>query len=76
MPSDEPIKVAILDDYQGVALQLADWGVLKGKADVTVFRDHLSDLAPLVKRLKPFDVVCVMREPTPVSRSILEQLPR
>ena len=42
MPSDKRIKVAILDDYQGVALQLADWTVLKGKADITVFRDHLS----------------------------------
>jgi phosphoglycerate dehydrogenase-like enzyme len=75
MPSDKPIKVAILDDYQGVALQLADWGALKGRADITVFRDHLSDLAALVERLKPFDVVCVMRERTPFSRSILEQLP-
>jgi phosphoglycerate dehydrogenase-like enzyme len=75
MPSDQPIKVAILDDYQGVALQLADWGALKGRADITVFRDHLSDLAALVERLKPFDVVCVMRERTPFSRSILEQLP-
>jgi phosphoglycerate dehydrogenase-like enzyme len=74
-PSDKPIKVAILDDYQGVALQLADWTVLKGKADITVFRDHLSDLAALVERLKSFDVVCVMRERTPFSRSILEQLP-
>ena len=75
MPSDKRIKVAILDDYQGVALQLADWTVLKGKADITVFRDHLSDQAALVERLKSFDVVCVMRERTPFSRSILEQLP-
>ena len=64
MPSDKRIKVAILDDYQGVALKLADWTVLKGKADITVFRDHLSDQAALVERLKSFDVVCVMRERT------------
>jgi phosphoglycerate dehydrogenase-like enzyme len=75
MPNDKPIKVAILDDYQGVALKLADWAVLKGKADITVFRDHLSDPAALVERLKPFDVVCVMRERTPFSRTILERLP-
>ena len=75
MPNDKPIKVAILDDYQGVALQLADWTAVKAKADITVFRDHLSDLAALVERLKPFDVVCVMRERTPFSRTILEQLP-
>ena len=75
MPNDKPIKVAILDDYQGVALKLADWAVLKGKADIKVFRDHLSDLAALVERLRPFDIVCVMRERTPFSRTLLEQLP-
>jgi phosphoglycerate dehydrogenase-like enzyme len=75
VPNHKPIKVAILDDYQGVALQLADWTVLNGKADITVFRNHLSDSAAIVDRLKPFDVVCVMRERTPFSRSILEQLP-
>jgi phosphoglycerate dehydrogenase-like enzyme len=75
MPNDKSIKVAILDDYQGVALQLADWSVLKGQADLTVFRDHLTDPAAIVERLKPFDVVCVMRERTPFSRPILAQLP-
>lgn len=75
MPNNRPVQVAILDDYQGVALQSADWSPLKGKVDITVFRDHLSDSAALVERLKPFDVVCVMRERTPLTRSILEQLP-
>ncbi len=75
MPEDKSIKVAILDDYQGVALQSADWAVLHGKADLTVFRDHLTDPIALVERLKPFDVVCVMRERTPFTRSIIEQLP-
>ena len=70
-----PVQVAILDDYQGVALQSADWSLLKGKANITVFRDHLSDSAALVERLKPFDVLCVMRERTPLTRTILEQLP-
>jgi phosphoglycerate dehydrogenase-like enzyme len=75
MKNDKPVQVAILDDYQGVALQSADWSPLKGKANITVFRDHLSDSAALVERLKPFDVVCVMRERTPLTRAILEQLP-
>ena len=65
MQNNKPVQVAILDDYQGVALQSADWSPLKGKVDITVFRDHLSDSAALVERLKPFDVVCVMRERTP-----------
>jgi phosphoglycerate dehydrogenase-like enzyme len=69
-------QVAVLDDYQGVALALADWTLLEGKAEVTVFGDHLSDPAAVVERLKPFDVVCVMRERTPLRRSTLEELPQ
>jgi len=75
MQNNKPVQVAILDDYQGVALQSADWSQLEGKVNITVFRDHLSDSAALVERLKPFDVVCVMRERTPLTRAILEQLP-
>jgi phosphoglycerate dehydrogenase-like enzyme len=76
MENDKSIQVAILDDYQGVALQSADWSLLKGQAHITVFRDHLSDSTALVERLKPFDVVCVMRERTPLTRAILQQLPK
>ena len=75
MPTNVKIKIAVLDDFQGVALEMADWSPLQGKAEITVFRDHLSDAASVVQRLKPFDVVCVMRERTPLPRAILEQLP-
>jgi phosphoglycerate dehydrogenase-like enzyme len=75
MQKEKTVQVAILDDYQGVALKSADWSPLNGKANITVFRDHLSDLGAVVERLKPFDVLCVMRERTPLTRAILEQLP-
>ncbi len=75
MPSNKAVQVAILDDYQGVALKSADWSLLKGKADITVFHDHLSDSAAVVERLRPFSVLCVMRERTPLTQVILEQLP-
>jgi phosphoglycerate dehydrogenase-like enzyme len=75
MQNDQPVQVAVLDDYQGVALQSADWSLLNGKANVTVFRDHLSDSTALIERLKPFNVLSVMRERTPLTRAILEQLP-
>jgi hypothetical protein len=39
----EPVKIAILDDYQGVALSMADWSPLNGRAEIVVFRDHLAD---------------------------------
>ena len=70
------MKVAILDDYQDAALRLADWSAVRRRAEITVFNDHLADPAAVVERLRPFDVVCVMRERTPLSRDILQQLPR
>jgi phosphoglycerate dehydrogenase-like enzyme len=71
-----PWQVAVLDDYQQVALSMADWTVSDGLADVTVFSDHVADPDQLVARLARFDVVCVMRERTPLPRSVLERLPR
>lgn len=70
------MRVAVLDDYQGVARTMADWSVLDGRTEVTVFRDHLSDPDAVVARLAPFDVVCVMRERTPLTRAILARLDR
>jgi phosphoglycerate dehydrogenase-like enzyme len=68
-------SIAILDDYQNVALTYADWSRLKGRADVTVFADHLADEDALVARLAPFDAVALMRERTPFPRRVLERLP-
>src|SRR3984893_18739629 len=68
-------KIAVLDDYQNVALESADWSALRDRADVAVFQNHLADPDAVVERLLPFDVVCVMRERTPLSRSVIERLP-
>ena len=73
---ESPVKVAILDDYQNVALQMADWSSLTGRATITVFNDHLNEPDAVVARLAPFEVICVMRERTPLTRGILERLPR
>jgi len=40
-----------------------------------VFNDHLADPDAVVKRLHPYDIVCVMRERTPLNRGIIERLP-
>jgi phosphoglycerate dehydrogenase-like enzyme len=69
-------QVAVLDDYQNVALQMADWTPVAERADITVFNDHVSDADALVDRLSAFDVVFVMRERTPLPRNVLERLPR
>lgn len=75
-PRQEPYRIAVLDDYQGVALSLADWSILGSRASVTVFNDHLVHADAVVERLHPFDVVCVMRERTPLTRAIIERLPK
>ena len=69
------MNVAILDDYQHVALRLADWSGVRHHAEITVFNDHIADPSAVVERLRPFDVICVMRERTPLTREILQQLP-
>ena len=74
--NNKPVSVAVLDDYQNAALRLADWSVLDGRAAVTVFNDHLADADAVVERLKGFDVLCVMRERTPLPKATLERLPR
>ena len=68
-------KIAILDDYQNVALKSADWSELYDRTDIAVFRDHLADPDAVIERLQPFDVVCVMRERTPLLRNVIERLP-
>jgi lactate dehydrogenase-like 2-hydroxyacid dehydrogenase len=72
----EPVRIAVLDDYQNVALSMADWSRLDNRAAITVFNDHVADPDAVVARLQSFDVICVMRERTPMSRAIIERLPR
>ena len=68
-------RVAVLDDFQGVALEMADWSSLGDSVEVTVFRDHISDPDALVRRVQNFDIITAMRERTPFPRAILERLP-
>lgn len=67
-------RIAVLDDYQGVALESADWTGLE--PNVQVFRDHLDEEAQLVQRLRDFEIVVCMRERTPFPGSLLAQLPQ
>jgi len=71
----ETVRLAILDDYQGVALSCADWSVLGPRVEITVFRDTVKDRSALVERLRPFQVICAMRERTPFPRDLIAALP-
>ena len=68
-------KVAILDDYQSVALDMAEWDSLPDDVSIDVFEDHLSVEDDIAARLALYDIVVAMRERTPFQRSLLERLP-
>jgi phosphoglycerate dehydrogenase-like enzyme len=70
------MRVAVLDDYQRVALTVAPWDDLGADVEVTAFADHVADDDMLVERLADFDAVVAMRERTPFTRARLERLPR
>ncbi|WP_121811283.1 D-2-hydroxyacid dehydrogenase family protein [Mucilaginibacter kameinonensis] len=69
-------QIAVLDDYQQAAFRFADWSAIRENADLTVFSDHISDPDELVNRLARFEVLCVMRERTPLPEHLLKRLPR
>ncbi len=69
------MKVAILDDYQGIAPQMVDWSQLPEGTELQVFLDHLSNEDSLVERLEEFQIVMGMRERTAFPRSLLSRLP-
>jgi len=70
------LRCAILDDYQRVALKLADWSVLAADVDIKVYHQHFSDEQSLITALKSCDILVVMRERSFLSATILVQLKR
>ncbi len=69
------MKIAVLDDYQNVARDFADWSQLGADCRLDVFHDSISDHQALADRLAPYEVICAMRERTPFARRLLERLP-
>lgn len=68
-------RIAVLDDYQAVALKLADWSKVAEHGDIEVFHNTLADPDQLVERLRPFEIIVGMRERTPFPAAVLERLP-
>jgi phosphoglycerate dehydrogenase-like enzyme len=69
-------KCAVLDDYQNVSLEFADWSRIAGEVDVTVFNEPIGSPQEVVRALAEFDIVCLMRERTPFPREVIDKLPR
>src|SRR5665811_1017188 len=69
------VRAAILDDYQNVALKVADWSTVNKDIEVKVFNAPLGDDNAVIKALQGFAIVNMMRERTPFSRKVIEGLP-
>ncbi len=67
-------RVAILDDYAGMALELADWSPVQSRSEISVFDRHLSE-TEAAEILRPFDVLCTVRERMALPRTLIERLP-
>jgi len=70
------IRVGVLDDWQGMAEQSADWAALQQRADVVFFQAPFEDADALVNALAACDIIIAMRERTRFSRALLERLPK
>jgi phosphoglycerate dehydrogenase-like enzyme len=68
--------IAILDDYQNVALKMADWSGLQKGHKVVVFTERLPDVDAAASALAEFDVIGIMRERTPFQKALFDKLPR
>ena len=70
------LNVAVLDDYQNVTKKFGNWSELDDKINLKIFNKYFDDLDELVKCLSDFDVLCLMRERTVLSSSIINKLPK
>jgi len=69
-------RLAILDDYQNIALSLADWASLGPELAIDVLHEPLRGIEAAAARLKDYEVLVAMRERTPFPRALLERLPK
>ena len=73
---DERLRIAVLDDWQSVARQSADWTKLQQQADLVFFEKPFSGTDKLVKALDGFEIIVAMRERTKFSRELIDRLPK
>jgi phosphoglycerate dehydrogenase-like enzyme len=70
------LRCAILDDYQNVALSMAEWSDVASDVDLTVFTDHIPDRGERIAALRDFDIIVAMRERTPFDAALIAALPK
>ena len=70
------LRCVVLDDYQNVALKLADWSALKPKLDIRVIDTPIAGTEATIAALKDAEIVCLMRERTPMPKAVIDALPK
>jgi phosphoglycerate dehydrogenase-like enzyme len=70
------LKLAILDDYQHVALKMADWSKVAERCQIDVVDKPLKDVGDAAHTLAPYEIICMLRERTAAPRDLLVALPR
>ncbi|GGS45920.1 D-2-hydroxyacid dehydrogenase family protein [Streptomyces cinerochromogenes] len=70
------LRCAVLDDFQGVATELADWSVIEERVEVVALREHLDGEEALAAALADYDIVVTLRERVPFPGSLIARLPR
>jgi phosphoglycerate dehydrogenase-like enzyme len=70
-----PVRCAILDDYQTVALKLANWVKIKDRIDIKVFSEHLGGPDKVIAALQGFEIIVAMRERTGFPKKVIDALP-
>ena len=68
------LKVAILDDYQNVSQQFVDLEKLSGKYEFKIFSEAFLDEADALDQLSDFEALLIMRERTPITKNLIENL--
>ena len=68
------LKVAILDDYQNVSQQFVDLKKLSGKYEIKIFSEPFVDEADALEKLAEFEALLIMRERTPITKNLIENL--
>ncbi len=69
------IKVAVLDDYQNVTNHFTNWGTLSDKIELKIFNKYIGSVSNLSEKLYNYNVLCLMRERTPLPKTLINKLP-
>ena len=69
------IKVAVLDDYQNITHKFANWSSLKNQIELSIINKYIGADTDLIDKLIDFEVLCLMRERTPLPEKLISKLP-